>query len=108
MTECARLIAQNDVFGPDHGFLRRIAYVESKDGEESGTYRSGYDGGIWQVDKIGFDDTQNSSSHATLHSKWDKIQAHLSIDWSTATWTDCRKPLYSALAALCPPWQSGR
>ncbi|KAL5503271.1 hypothetical protein EMCRGX_G010194 [Ephydatia muelleri] len=34
--------------------LRRVAYVESKDGTESFTYRSGYDGGIWQIDQTAF------------------------------------------------------
>ena len=41
-------------FGSDNKLLRRIVYVESKDGTDENTYRSGYDGGRWQVDLIGF------------------------------------------------------
>lgn len=37
------------IFPNDHKFLCRIAWVESKYGEDSGTYRRGYHGGIWQV-----------------------------------------------------------
>ena len=37
------------IFANDHKFLCRVAWVESKYGEASGTYRSGYHGGIWQV-----------------------------------------------------------
>lgn len=36
-------------FPDDKGFLRRIAWVESKYGTDKNTYRSGYHGGIWQV-----------------------------------------------------------
>lgn len=38
------------IFANDHKFLCRVAWVESKYGEASGTYRSGYHGGIWQVE----------------------------------------------------------
>ena len=34
---------------PDHKFLCRIAWVESKYGTDPRTYRTGYYGGIWQV-----------------------------------------------------------
>ena len=40
------------IFPNDHDFLCRVAWVESKYGEASGTYRSGYHGGIWQVRRI--------------------------------------------------------
>ena len=37
------------IFPNDHKFLCRVAWVESKYGEDPNTYRSGYYGGIWQV-----------------------------------------------------------
>ena len=37
------------IFPSDHKFLCRVAWVESKYGQASGTYRPGYYGGIWQV-----------------------------------------------------------
>lgn len=37
------------IFANEHKFLCRVAWVESKYGEAPGAYRSGYHGGIWQV-----------------------------------------------------------
>ena len=37
------------IFPDDKLLLRRMAYVESSDGNYLGTYRAGYHGGIWQV-----------------------------------------------------------
>ena len=84
----------------DNQFLRRIAYVESKDGADHGTYhRSGYHGGIWQVDEVGFKDTQDVSSHPKLEDKFVLIKKFFGIEWSKVKWEDLRKPLYSGLAA---------
>ena len=87
------------LFGSDYKFLRRIAYVESKDGIDKNTYRSGYDGGIWQVDRVGFQSTQDTKSHPGLKQKHEKIKQNLDIDWGQVQWSDLRKPLYSGLAA---------
>ena len=94
-----RRIEDSNIFPSDNRLLRRIAYVESKDGTDSGTYRSGYHGGIWQVDEVGFQDTQDTTSHPTLATKLDKIQETFAINWRGAEWEDLRKPLYSGLAA---------
>lgn len=40
------------LFNNDRLFLRRLAYVESRDGTDPKTYRQGYDGGIWQVSTL--------------------------------------------------------
>ena len=37
------------IFPDDKLLMRRLAYVESRDGAEVYTFRSGYHGGIWQV-----------------------------------------------------------
>ena len=87
------------VFGNDNQFLRRVAYVESKDGTDSGTYRSNYHGGIWQVDEIGFQSTQDVNSHPALSIKYNKIKEAFGIDWRNVQWRDLRKPLYSGIAA---------
>ncbi len=42
-------IRKSCVFPDDKLFLRRLAYVETHDGNDPKTYRSGYNGGIWQV-----------------------------------------------------------
>jgi len=45
-----RLIEASCVFPDDKQFMRRLAYVESNDGNSENAYRTDYDGGIWQVD----------------------------------------------------------
>ena len=42
-----------------------------------------------------FDQTKSSSLSGFHH----EIQASFSIDWSSVTWVDLRKPLYSGIAA---------
>ncbi len=93
------------VFGDDKQFLRRIAFVESRDGTAPDTYRRGYDGGIWQVDERVFRHTQNTVEFMEKHQE---IENSFDIDWLAVQWTDLRIPLYSGLAArlsLCvrPP-----
>ena len=92
-------IQKSGIFPNDKKFLRRTAYVESKDGTDSNTYRQGYHGGIWQVDKTGFEATQDTASHPALVNKFAKVKAEFGIDWSSVKWTDLEKPLYSGLAA---------
>ncbi len=87
------------VFGRDNQFLRRVAFVESKDGADIDTFRSGYNGGIWQVDEIGFESTQDTNSHPRLRDRYQQIMAEFGIDWSSGEWRDLRIPLYSGLAA---------
>jgi hypothetical protein len=94
-----RRIDNSGIFPPNNGFLRRIAWVESRFGKYPGTFRNDYHGGIWQVDEIGFRDTQNTTSHPKLKGKYEKICEKLKIDWENTTWEDLRKPLYSGLAA---------
>ena len=86
-------------FAPGSSFLRLVAYVETKDGNEPNTYRSGYDGGIWQVDKKAFEGTKDVKSHPDLVAKHEEIKRRFGIDWSEVQWSDLRKPVYSALAA---------
>ncbi|KAK3599233.1 hypothetical protein CHS0354_012842 [Potamilus streckersoni] len=90
------LIRKNCIFAEDRRYLRRLAYVESHDGSDPKTYRSGYHGGIWQVDEDKFTETQNNCK---LQAKYDIIRNVFGIDWSRVTWYDLRKPLYSGLAA---------
>ena len=87
------------VFGNDRQFLRRIAFVESKDGTDSNTFRSGYHGGIWQVDEIAFRSTKDTASHPGLIAKHQQILDTFGINWSDVEWSDLRIPLFSGLAA---------
>ena len=56
------------IFPNDHKFLCRVAWVESKYGEDPNTYRSGYYGGIWQVSglfQINYDKKKTAKTKAT-------------------------------------------
>nr|KAG5712505.1 hypothetical protein BaRGS_011479 [Batillaria attramentaria] len=86
------------IFSNDRLFLRRVAYVVSRDGTDPATYRQNFHGGIWQVDEAMFDGTQDGTS-TYVNTAISTIDSALGIDWSTVTWYDLRKPLYSGLAA---------
>lgn len=92
-------IQQSGVFGDDNELLRRIAYTETRDGTLSDTYRAGYHGGIWAVDEDKFLRTKNTAQYTRLPAKFQQIQFHFGINWSSVQWRELRKPLYSALAA---------
>ena len=87
------------VLGGTNDLLFKIAWVESRFGEHSGTYRRGYYGGIFQVDRKGFQATQDVRSHPGLRRKFQKIERAFCIKWRDVRWWELRKPLYSAIAA---------
>lgn len=89
----------NKILPSDKGFLKQIAKAESNYGHAKGTFREGYTGGIWQVDKIGFEDTQDIKSHPRLKKRIEDIEAKLGIKWLEVTWNDLEHPLYSCLAS---------
>ncbi|XP_070175722.1 uncharacterized protein [Littorina saxatilis] len=80
----------------DNLLLRRLAYVESRDGTDSHTFRSGFFGGIWQVTQTMYDQTKASSYLQQMRAE---ILSHLMIEWQSTSWQDLQKPLYSGLAA---------
>ena len=86
-------------FAPGSTFLRLIAYVETKDGTDSRTYRSGFDGGIWQVEKKSFEGTKDAKTYPDLAVKHEEIKKRFGIDWMQVKWSDLKKPFYSGLAA---------
>ena len=89
-------ISVSNVFPSDHLLLRRIAYVETRDGTRNDTYRTGHHGGIWNVNEDMFNRTRDEPLLATFYSA---IDLNFAIDWSDVKWEDLRKPLYSGLAA---------
>ena len=99
VSACISRLQQSGIFTSDKEMLRRIAYVETNNGNDDDTYRSNYHGGIWAVDEDLFGETQDTASYSTLTSLHQSIESTFSIDWSTVVWNDLRKPLYSALAA---------
>ena len=92
-------IRQSGIFASDNGLLRRIAYVETRDGTDPATYREEFDGGIWAVTESAFRDTTNIIEYRLLPAKLVDIKDHFGIEWAGVEWNDLRKPLYSAIAA---------
>ena len=79
-----------------------MAYVESRDGTDPGTFREGYNGGIWQVDEMILRQTQNDNMYPILSSPggiFDRLLEELNVNWSAVVWRDLRVPLFSGLAA---------
>ena len=89
----------NNIFPYDYDIMKRTACAESDNGLNPNTFRDNYHGGIWQVDRIGFEDTQNVAAHPGLQSKFERIEDRYGIDWTTVGYTDLTKPLYSGIAA---------
>lgn len=92
-------VQQSGVFGSDNEMLRRIAFVETRDGTLPGTFRQGYNGGIWAVNESVFLFTKRADSNPRLPSKLEQVEDRLGIDWLAVQWSDLRRPLYSAVAA---------
>lgn len=81
-------------------FLRRIAIAESNFGNDSDTFDPGNYGGIWQVDEEKFITTKDLAQFPQLASEIVQVINLLRINWLNGiTWSDLRKPLYSAIAA---------
>ena len=86
-------LQQSGVFENDNELLRRIAYVETRDGKLAG------DGGIWAVTENKFVQIQNLGSNIQLQEMVIQIQNGFGINWTSVQWSDLRIPLYSAIAA---------
>lgn len=80
-------------------FMRRLAWVESRFGNDPHTFRQGFHGGIWQEDLGAFRETQNARNNPTLVDKHSRINVIFGIDWINIPWNESRKPLYSAITA---------
>jgi hypothetical protein len=86
-------------------FLRRIARAESECGRNSSTYRPHYFGGVWQMDRVAYEETKRVSSHpnlakwhCTIQKKAKKIGYPL-VEWASTRWEHLAAPVYSCVAA---------
>ncbi|XP_021949111.1 uncharacterized protein LOC110846614 [Folsomia candida] len=91
-----RKIQRSGIFPHDQNLLRRLSYVESRDGEDDKTYRPDYFGGIWQLDEVLFNQTKNVPGLNTIYQRLD---ATWNIQWNSVTWADLLVPMYSGLGA---------
>mmetsp|Transcript_197 Transcript_197/g.284 ORF Transcript_197/g.284 Transcript_197/m.284 type:complete len:179 (-) Transcript_197:115-651(-) len=86
-------------------FLRRIAKAESDFGRHPSTFRNSYYGGIWQVDRVGYEETKNVMAHPSLRRLHASVEKKFSwmglpgVVWSKSSWNDCIIPAYSCMAA---------
>ena len=95
-------IEDAEIFPSDKRLLRRIAYVETADGESPPS--SGNDGGIWNVALEDFERTQDDPELADIRKE---VNAAFSSDfissnvrsWEFLAYRDLNRPLWSALAA---------
>ena len=93
-------VQQAAIFAEDKKLLRRIAYVETRDGSDRKAFNEGTGGGIWAVSEDDFDRTQNDSdSLLGLVQKHEQIMEKFGISWKELQWGELSKPFYSALAA---------
>jgi hypothetical protein len=86
-------IRSSNIFTEDYQLLRRMAYVETLDGESNSTYATR--AGIWNVAEVYY----NRTKDASLDSFHTKINDLFSINWGSTTWNDLLKPFYNGLAA---------
>ena len=97
-------IDDSGIFPDDNGILRRIAWIESKFGNDHATFRHEYYGGIWQID-AGKDGafteiTKNAKNHTQLNNVIiPKLNAKFGINITNVKYEELLKPLYSGLFA---------
>ena len=96
---CIALVQDSRIFPDDNRLLRRVAWVETADGSDPRTYRSGYHGGVWQVEEELFQKTRDSNADPSLREVHQKLLRYFGVDWATLTWNELRRPLLSAIAA---------
>ena len=100
--ETLRRLDEAHIFPDDHGLMRRIAYVESKDGTDPNTFRdpeveAGV--GIWQMDKTTFDwlTTSTTGFENTRKKYYPLIMERFGINITSLQRKDLYKPLVAAL-----------
>ena len=86
------------VFDSDRRFLRRIAYVETRDGESPPAGEGDDYGGMWHVSRSDFERTQQDERLADTRKEIEQTFQEIEA-WDTVKWEELNKPLWSALAA---------
>lgn len=90
-------VHQAAIFQDDNSLLRRIAFVETRDGSNLDAFNQGNNGGIWAIDKYTLLNTQVNET--VLVRKHEEIKHLFGIEWEAVQWSELKKPFYSALAA---------
>lgn len=90
-----RKLAKSKIFPEDNSFLVRLAYTETRFGENDDTFRNDYFGGVWAVEESVFQLTKTEK----LYPQTTSIKLKFGIDWNSTTWQDLLKPMHSGIAA---------
>ena len=93
-------LKQLSIFPTTNLLLRRIAYVETRDGVDVETYRDGYYGGIWQVDEKIFNSTKDNTTFPALNSLLADVFTVIGLRWMDVDWTELERPFFSGLATI--------
>ena len=102
VTTAANKIRNSGIFGDDHQFLRRMAKVESENGESIGPGM----GGIWRVNREGFGKVNVyllRNPHQQDPSLQQQLEEMLCVDLDViheANYEELDAPLYSALYVM--------
>jgi len=86
------------VFDSDRRLLRRIAYVETRDGESPPAGEGDDYGGMWHVSRSDFERTQQDERLADTRKEIEQTFQEIEA-WDMVKWEELNKPLLSALAA---------
>jgi hypothetical protein len=82
---------------PSKGLIERIAIAETKEGRDSSTARQGYHGGVFQVDRGTFRETQIQPG---LKRQRDIVSKFINRGWNSVSWEELRtSPILSGFAA---------
>lgn len=96
------------IFGPDHHFLRRLAYVESRDGADLSTLSKSDNTGIWCLERCKFhflqrviqnQTNQNASVDEEMANITRHIELHFHFNILDLTIGFLEKPLFSGIIA---------
>ncbi|CAK8674299.1 unnamed protein product [Clavelina lepadiformis] len=91
---CVDLITSSEIFPDDSKLLRRIAYVETRDGRN---ITANGEGGIWKVSSNTLSNLMDGTYNASTY--YPMILSQFNITWTSVAYNDLDIPLYSALAA---------
>lgn len=81
--------------------MMEIAMVETRLGTLNGSIRTSGNGGrgVWQIDKIAFDDARDIKNHPQLKKYHYLVKTNLGIDLSTIQWDDCNKLIIGCIVS---------
>ena len=94
-----RMITNSHIFQIDYGFLRKLAWVESRFGLNNSRHLDNGQVGIWNFLETQLAETKNTTTHPGLKEVHQNITDKFGIDWTSTILADIHKPLFAGLGA---------